>query len=237
HVAGRQRQLGEVFQPLGAEAGLFLELAVGGVEHFLAGLDQPLGQRQLVIVGAGAILLHQQRVLGVGHGHHHHRAVASLADQALVGALHAVAEAQLQLLDGEQSAARDDLARQHGGFLSHGILRNRLAGIITAFSRRTAPQIRTAWSSQCPSRPGRPSTPCCWTWTAPCWTCTSTTTSGWSTCRNATPSTGASVGPRPTGSWCRCSRATPAGSTGTAWISGVGNSTCQSSNSSARSPT
>lgn len=104
----------------GTVARFLLEFAVGRREDVLARLDQALGQRQLVFVDPGAIFLHQHRVLGIEHGHHHHRTVAlALADQTLVGALDAIAEAQLQLLDSEQSALRDDLAGEYGGFLTH----------------------------------------------------------------------------------------------------------------------
>ncbi|MNP43106.1 hypothetical protein D3C76_1369060 [compost metagenome] len=112
------------------ESGLFLELAVGGGEHLFARLDQSLGQGQLVVVGAGAVLLHQQHMLGIGHGHHHHRAVTgALAHQTLVSALNAIGESQLQLLDTEQAAAGDYLASEHRGLLTHNGLLGMTGGL------------------------------------------------------------------------------------------------------------
>lgn len=151
HVAGRQRQLGEQLQTPGAEAGLLLQLAVGRFQHILARLDQPLGQRQLVAVGTAAVLLDQQRILGVGQRHDHHRSVAAaLADQALVGAFHTVGEAQLQFLDAEQAAAGDDFTGEHGGFLAHGELLETRAAIITRVPALAVSALRPA------ERPARP---------------------------------------------------------------------------------
>ncbi|MNP42982.1 hypothetical protein D3C76_1367770 [compost metagenome] len=104
-----------------AKTGFFLELPVGCRQHVFARLDQALGQRQLVFIGAAAVFLHQHGVLGVEHGHDHHRAVAvTPAHQTLVGTLSAIAEAQLHGFDAEQTAAGDDFAAEDGGFLAHG---------------------------------------------------------------------------------------------------------------------
>lgn len=100
--------------------GFFLQLAVGGRQHVLAWLDQALGQRQLVFVGAAAVFLHQHRVLAVEHRHDHHRAVAVAAPhQPFIGALGTVGEAQFYGFDTEQAAAGDDLAGKDSGFLAH----------------------------------------------------------------------------------------------------------------------
>ncbi len=114
-------------------------------------------------------------MLGIEHGHHHHRTVAlALADQTLVGALDAIAEAQLQLLDSEQSALRDDLAGEYGGFLTHvdNSWRSRRVIIPRLFrlslseidGKRQISRIDRDEPRQeppCPPCPGPPSTPCC----------------------------------------------------------------------------
>jgi hypothetical protein len=85
-----------------------------------------LGRDNLVVIGAAAVFLDQQGMLGIDHRHHHHRTIAgTLAHQPLIGALHAVAEAQLQLLNAEQAAAGDNFASEYGGFLTHGRLLGR----------------------------------------------------------------------------------------------------------------
>src|SRR5690606_33887094 len=150
------------------------EFAVGAVEHILAGLDQALGQRQLIILRAAAIFLDQQRGPLVTHRHHHHRAIALAgADQSLVGALGTIAETQLDLLDIEQAASGDD------------------AGIEDLWLLRHAGSVVPGWfvimavhsfKTQTPCWTGIPSIPSCWTWMAPCWICISTTISGSSIC-------------------------------------------------------
>ncbi|MDR6234736.1 hypothetical protein QE440_002477 [Pseudomonas psychrotolerans] len=108
---------------MSAEAGFFLEFAIGGVEDLFARLHQALGQRQLVVFHAAAVFFDEQGAGGVLQSHHHHRAMAgALVGQALVGALLAVGEAQLHLLDGEQTALGHDLPGEDSGFLAHGRL-------------------------------------------------------------------------------------------------------------------
>ena len=121
HVAGGQAQLGDVFQLVGAEARLLLELAVGRHQHVLTRFDQALGQRQLIVVSTAAVFLHQHRMLGIEHRHHHHRTIArALADQTFVGALRAVGEAQLHFLDTKQTTAGDYFTGEYRGLLTHG---------------------------------------------------------------------------------------------------------------------
>src|SRR3990167_9214788 len=121
HITRRQAQLGQQLQLMRTEAGFFLQLTVGRHQHVLTRFDQPFGQRQLIVIGAAAVFLDQQGVLVIDHRHNHHRTIAgTLTHQPLVGALHAVAEKQLQLLNAEQAAAGDDFASEYGGFLTHG---------------------------------------------------------------------------------------------------------------------
>src|SRR3989344_2695702 len=59
-------------------------------------------------------------MVGIEHRHDHHGTIAcALADQSLIGALHAIGKTQLQLLDAEQTAGGDNLAGEDGGFLAH----------------------------------------------------------------------------------------------------------------------
>src|SRR5690606_15369472 len=95
HVVRRQRQHAQQVQRPRRIAGLFLQLAVGGVQRLLAGIDPALDQAQFVAVQAGGVFAHQQDGVVVEQRDHDHRAVAASV-QALVLAAFAVTELQFQ---------------------------------------------------------------------------------------------------------------------------------------------
>ena len=102
--------MGQKFQAPCAEAGFLHQFAVGRVEQVLARLHQALGYRHLVVAHAAAEFFDQHHAALILHGYHHHRAIAlATVDQAFIGALDAVAETQLHLLDGKQATLGDDL--------------------------------------------------------------------------------------------------------------------------------
>ncbi|MNI49892.1 hypothetical protein D3C73_1045300 [compost metagenome] len=101
-------------------AGLFLELALCRRQYIFARLDQTLGQRQLVGIGATAIFFDQHGMLCIEHRHDHHCTISSaLAHQPLVSTLRTVGKAQLELFNAEQTAGGDNLAGEDSGFLAH----------------------------------------------------------------------------------------------------------------------
>ncbi|MNP04310.1 GMP/IMP nucleotidase YrfG [compost metagenome] len=103
-----------------AKTGFFLELALGCRQNVLTRLDQAFGQREFVFIGTAAVFLDQDGMVRIEHRHDHHGAITcTLADQPLIGALHAIGKTQLQLLDAEQTAGGDNLAGEDGGFLAH----------------------------------------------------------------------------------------------------------------------
>ena len=104
HVAGRERDAAQVRELARAEAGFFLQFAVGRVEHGLARVHAPLRQAELVAVHAGRVLAHQQYGTWFGDRGDHHRAMAA-AVQALVLAALAIGELQVQGLAAEAVVA------------------------------------------------------------------------------------------------------------------------------------
>src|SRR5690606_9172643 len=164
--------------------GFLHQFAVGRIQHVLPGLDQTLGQGQFVFLGAATVLLDQQGRAGILQRHHHHRAVTGAgADQAFIGTFGAVAEPQLHLLHGEQAAFRDYAGVEDVWLLRHAV------SVVPGWSVIVAVHLS---KTQLPCLTGTPSILSCWIWTALCWICISTITSGSSTCRGATPASTAS---------------------------------------------
>ena len=119
HVRRGDAQLPQVLDTACPEAGFFLEFAVGG---FLEGLarsaDRAFRETQFVLVQAGQVLAHQHDLVVRGDGDDDD-GLSAPGRQALVTALHAVREAQVQGLDVEEPALGDagrlqDLGEGHG---------------------------------------------------------------------------------------------------------------------------
>ena len=113
-VRGRHRQLAEKIEALRAVSHLFHQLAVGGLQHPLTGIDQPFREPQLIGFGAYRIFADQQQVIA-NHRHDHHR-FAIRRPHALIHPPHTVAEFQIDRLDVEQTRTRDGFHFQNFRF-------------------------------------------------------------------------------------------------------------------------
>jgi len=122
-------------------ADLLHHLPVGGLLGGLAGLHAPLGQGQLVALGAGGVFADEQGGVRVAQGDDDDRAVAG-GDQPLVVDAGAVGEGDVQRLHLEQAGAGDGLALVDAGLVGHGAM------IAERPARPRPPGGRTARSVQ-----------------------------------------------------------------------------------------
>ncbi|MNP40447.1 hypothetical protein D3C76_1340930 [compost metagenome] len=118
-VAGRQAQHAQLTQAAGAQTDLFHQLAIGRLQGGLVVFHATLGQAKHTLLDTHRVLAHQQHVLRIGQGHHQYRLVAGAA-QALVDALLAIAELQVQGFDLEPGALGQQFGLQDGGQAAHG---------------------------------------------------------------------------------------------------------------------
>lgn len=114
HVARRQ---GHPFHKLdmpGPETDLFPEFPVGGVFKGLAGMRGAFGKRQLNFVESGRILPDQHDLAAIVDRDDNDPGVATHR-QTFINTFNTVAEAEGQLLDGEEPAPRQDAAGKDFG--------------------------------------------------------------------------------------------------------------------------